>query len=285
MAAGAYTYEADLDADKLVNGIADQIVRCRLVDLEHPRRIGDPSHPAHWPGLSLFLHRRHEPMLGEARSSASGVIVAAEHSGTHIDALCHQAENLRLVGEIEVDSGIQGPSGFSVLAMDSVAPILAPGVLLDVAGQRGSPLPEGYLITPQDLEASAAAAGVRVEAGAVVLIRTGYGALWSDHERYLKAAGLSGPGAQWLANRKVRAVGVDNVALDVLGHVDSDLKSSLPCHLVLIARNGIHIIENLDLEELASCGAREFAFVCLPLKIVGGTGCPVRPIALVDGTD
>ena len=56
---------------------------------------------------------------------------------------------------------------------------------------------------------------------------------------------------------------------------------SLPGHLILLVRAGIHIIEALYLEELARDGVREFAFVCLPLKLRGGTGSPVRPIALV----
>lgn len=255
---------------------------CRVIDLEHPRRIGDPSHPAHWPGFSLFLHRRHEPGLSEARSSASGIIVTAEHTGTHIDAICHQAESLRLAGGAVMGAHNQGPNGIGVLAMETVQPMVAPGVLLDVSALRGSPLPEGYLITPDDLERCEAAQGVKVGEGTVALVRTGSSVLWSEPERYLKAAGVSRAGAEWFAERKVAAVGADNMALDVLGHIDEVLSCSLPCHLILIARSGIHIIENLDLEELSRERAYEFAFICLPLKIVGGTGCPVRPIALIE---
>lgn len=262
--------------------MATRIQNSRIVDLEHPRKIGDPSHPNHLPGFSLYLHRRHERGLPESRSSASGVIITAEHSGTHIDALCHQAENLRMTGGIPTDPATQGPYGFSALAMDSVEPILAPGVLLDVAALRGGRLPEGYLITVEDLEQCEAAQGVTVVPESVVLIRTGYGSVWPDSDLYLKAAGVSGPGAEWLAARQVRAVGVDNVALDVVGYTDEATNSSLPCHLILIVRNGIHIIENLVLEELSEFRDREFTFICLPLKIVGGTGCPVRPVALVE---
>jgi kynurenine formamidase len=86
--------------------------------------------------------------------------------------------------------------------------------------------------------------------------------------------------ARWLAERRPLAVGADNVAWDLIDHVDPEL-GSLPGHTLLIVRAGIHIIEMLYLEELARDGVREFAFVCLPLKVRGGTGSPVRPIALV----
>lgn len=271
-----------VESQPLPTELAARINKSRVVDLEHPRKIGDPSHPNHWPGFSLYLHRRHEPGLPESRSSASGVIITAEHSGTHIDALCHQAEGLRMTGGIPTDPTTQGPHGFSQLAMDSVAPILAPGVLLDVAALKGGRLPEGYLITVEDLEQCEANQRVTVAAESVVLIRTGYGAVWSENELYLRAAGVSGAGAEWLAARRVRAVGIDNVALDVLGHRDEATNSSLPCHLILIVRNGIHILENLNLEELSELRANEFTFICLPLKIIGGTGCPVRPVALVE---
>src|SRR6266478_9892905 len=83
-----------------------------------------------------------------------------------------------------------------------------------------------------------------------------------------------------LTHRGVRAVGADNMAWDVIGPQDPDLCVTLPGHLLLLVRAGIPIIENLNLEELAAAGAHEFAFVCLPLKMRGATGSPVRPIAL-----
>ena len=74
-------------------------------------------------------------------------------------------------------------------------------------------------------------------------------------------------------------VGADNVAFDLPDAHDPEL-GSLPGHTILIVQEGIHIIESLYLEELAADGVREFGFVCLPLKLRGGTGSPVRPIAL-----
>jgi kynurenine formamidase len=152
------------------------------------------------------------------------------------------------------------------------------GILLNVAGEQR--LPAEHAITPQELESAATAAGLKVRAGDVVLVRTGYGALWAEPDRYLRAAGVSGAGSRWLAERNVKAVGADNVAWDVVGPTDPELGVTLPGHILLLVRAGIPIIENLNLEELAAAGIYEFGFVCLPLKMRGATGSPVRPIAI-----
>ena len=104
--------------------------------------------------------------------------------------------------------------------------------------------------------------------------------MWAEPDLYLKAAGVSGEGSRWLAERKVRAVGADNVAWDVIGPTDPELGVTLPGHVLLLVRAGIPIIENLNLEELAAAKVYEFGFVCLPLKMRGATGSPVRPIAI-----
>jgi kynurenine formamidase len=113
-----------------------------------------------------------------------------------------------------------------------------------------------------------------------VLVRTGNGRYWKDSERYLAGPGMDGSASRWLAERGVLAVGADNMAWDVIGLVDPEL-GTLPGHLLLLARSGIYIIENLQLEELAAARAHRFSFICTPLKFVGATGSPVRPIALV----
>jgi kynurenine formamidase len=119
-----------------------------------------------------------------------------------------------------------------------------------------------------------------VREGDAVLVRTGYGALWDKPAEYLRAAGVSGAGSRWLAGLKVRAAGADNVAFDTIDGFDAEVGSTLPGHVLLLVRAGIPIIENLNLEELAAAGIHEFAFICLPLKMRGVTGSPVRPLAL-----
>ena len=112
------------------------------------------------------------------------------------------------------------------------------------------------------------------------LISHRHGRAGEDPEAFLAAGGIDASGSRWCAERRPLAVGADNVAWDVPGAVEPEL-GSLPGHLLLLVREGIYIIEALNLEALARDRVREFAFVCLPLKLRGGTGSPVRPIALV----
>jgi kynurenine formamidase len=260
----------------LSNALLESLEAARLFDLEQLRYAGAPSHPAHFPGFNYFLNRHHARGAAEARTGASGIVVMPEHSGTHIDALAHQAENLTLHGGVHVDSGVQTSVGFKQLGVDTMAPLIARGVLLDVAGDRR--LDPEYAITAGDLER---AARVEIRKGDVVLVRTGYGALWSKPDEYLRAAGVSAAGSRWLVDKQVQAVGADNMAFDVMGaSPDPELNVTLPGHILLLVRAGIPIIENLNLEELAAANVYEFAFVCLPLKMRGATGSPVRPIAI-----
>jgi kynurenine formamidase len=241
----------------------DSLLSARVYDLEQPRYAGAPSHPAHEPGMVLTLHRRHERGAAELRTGASAMVYMAEHSGTHIDALCHQAYEGLMHGGVEATPRVQTSTGF-------MAPIVRRGVLLDVEGT--------HAVGPAELER--AASGVEIRPGDVVLVRLGCGALWADPDAFKAAGGVTADGSRWLAARRPYAVGADNVAWDLIDEPDPEL-GSIPGHTILIVQEGIHIIEMLFLEELAHDGVREFGFICLPLKFRGGTGSPVRPIALV----
>jgi kynurenine formamidase len=268
-----------MTADSVASLLAT-LRQATLYDLDQPRYAGAPIFAAHRPGFVYTLHRRHEAGLGEARTSASGLIITAEHSGTHIDALCHQAEDLQMFGGRRADAQVQGPAGFSELGVETITPMIARGVLIDVARHRGvDRLQAGTVVGAEELEAAASAQQVSLASGDVVLVRTGSGSQWNDPDEYLRGAGISAEASEWLAGQHVQAVGADNLAWDAL---EADpRRGSLPGHVVLIVRNGIYIIENLRLEELAASGHQEFLFVCLPLKMVGVTGSPVRPLAVV----
>jgi kynurenine formamidase len=263
------------------------IAGARIFDLEQPRTAEMPIHPAHrQAGYSYLLHRRHEdeyrPEETGPRTGAAGVVICAEHTGTHIDALCHQSDALTLYGGIAVDRGVQTSRGFTRLGVEEIPPILAPGVLLDVAASKGvGELEPGYAVTDGDLQACCERQGVSVEPGDVTLVRTGNARYWKDPERYLACPGMAASASYWLAERRVLAVGADNMAWDVPGLRDPELGCLNPGHLILLARYGIYIIENLALEELAAAGVYRFDFVCTPLKLVGATGSPVRPVAVV----
>lgn len=261
--------------------LLEALLAARVYDLEQPRYAGAPTFPAHEPGFSLFLHRRHERAAEEPRTSASALIVSAEHSGTHIDALCHQAERGVLCDGREVDASIQGPQGIAHLDAESIGPLRARGVLLDLPAALGGEDEVPQLVGAEALERAVAAAGVELRPGDAVLVRTGNGARFADRARYEAGPGIDGPASEWLASRGPLLVGADNLAWDLPGHVDAELGCTLPGHVHLICRAGAYIVENLALERLAADGVTEFAFVCLPLKMRGATGSPVRPMALV----
>src|ERR1700733_13297503 len=158
--------------------LAAQLKSARVIDLEQPRFHGMPIHPAHKPGYFYALHRRHrdtyQPAVHGPRSGASGVLTMMEHSGTHIDALCHQACDLTLYGGVKVDA-VERTDGYRELGAETMRPLLGRGVLLDIAGLKGvAQLPQNYAITADDLVAAARAAAVTVEPGNVLLVRTGF---------------------------------------------------------------------------------------------------------------
>src|SRR5262245_50366914 len=96
--------------------LIDALRHARVFDLEQPRFAGMPIHPAHKPGYHYALHRRHRdtyrPAQHGPRSGSSGILTMMEHSGTHIDALCHQACDLQLHGGVRVDE-VERSDGFS----------------------------------------------------------------------------------------------------------------------------------------------------------------------------
>jgi kynurenine formamidase len=264
--------------------LAEQLAQAKVYDLEQPRYRGMPIHPAHQPGYFYALHRRHadnyRPQTSGPRSSASGILTMMEHSGTHIDALCHQACGLELFGGVPV-AEVESAAGFSRLGIETVPPLLTRGVLLDVAGWKGpARLPANYAISAADLEACARQQNVNLKAGDVLLVRTGFATIWDDEAAYLHAAGVAKSGTLWAAEHQVVAVGADNMAWDVIPERDPETGATLFAHLHLLTKKGIYILENLNLEQLAGDRCFEFAFIGIPLKFQGATGSPIRPLAL-----
>jgi kynurenine formamidase len=266
--------------------LVDLIANARVFDLEQPRFAGMPLHPVHKPGYFYGLHRRHKdtyrPQQHGPRSGASGMLTMMEHSGTHIDALCHQACDMAFYGGVKVDD-VERADGYRAHGAETIKPLLAPGVLLDVAGWKGvDKLEPNSSITSEDLQGCARAQKVVVGAGSVLLVRTGFATLWRDEAAYLNAAGVSKSANLWAADRKVVAVGADNMAWDSMTERDPETNMTLFGHVHLLVKHGIHIIENLNLEELAAAKCYEFSFVGIPLKFTGATGSPIRPLALIE---
>lgn len=262
--------------------------KCKIYDLEFVRYIGMPAYEPVQPAYLYFLYRHHEnywrPEKEGPRTSSSGLIIMSDQSGTHIDARCHQADNLTLPAQperIKVSPDVETPWGFTKLGAEEIPIIIGRGVLVDVAKFKGE-LPEEYEITLKEFQETLEKEKVEIKKGDIVLIRLGYGKYWeSNPQKYMKAAGVSKEVSIWLGEKEVFAVGTDNLAFDVPKYVDPETKSKLPAHLYLLSRKEIYIIENLNLEELSRDKVYEFLFIGLPLKLKGATGSPFRPIAIV----
>ncbi len=256
----------------------------RVYDLAQPLETGIPSSPNH-PGFQMGLIRRHGDMVrDDGGSAANELIVTGGHVGTHVDALAHVSHDGLLHGGADAAEAQRG-GRFRVHGIDAMEPVVARGVLLDVAGAAGTDvLPGGHPVGARELEAAEARAGVQLRGGDVALVRTGWARNFGDPTAFLgHEGGVPGPteeGARWLADRGVRATGSDTTAYE---HIPAGAGHRLlPVHRLLLVEQGIHIIEMLDLEPLAEAGVREFCFVLAPLRITGGTGSPVRPLAMVD---
>ena len=156
-------------------------------------------------------------------------------------------------------------------------------MLIDIARAQGvDVLPGDFVVTPEHLES----AGADIRPGDVVLLRTGWARYWDDPRQFVTAGSGSqvvGPGperpaAEWLSERRVFAAGSDTIAFE---HMPSP---QMAVHVHLLVERGIHIIENLNLDQMARDQVHEFLFIAAPLKIRGGTGSPIRPLAIVTPT-
>jgi kynurenine formamidase len=262
----------------------DRVGRARVYDLARPLEAGMPVSPNH-PGFKMALLRRHGDMeRADGSSAANEILVLGGHTGTHLDALCHVSYRGRLFGGVDAAEA-QRRGRFDRLGVETIAPFLCRGVLLDVATLEGERvLPPGFPITADHLERAASRQGVEVRAGDAVLIRSGWPSHWSDPETFLGATkGAPGPdesAARWLLDRSVRLAGGETIAFE---HIPAGRGHALlPVHRMLLVEAGVHILEVLDLGELAADERWEFLFILTPLKVVGATGVPVRPLALVD---
>jgi kynurenine formamidase len=256
----------------------------RVYDLAQPLVPGMTRHPHH-PPYSFELWKAHgDHDYGGGVTSATEVISTGGHVGTHIDALGHIACDGLVHGGFVIAEHQTKEGGLEVSSTEEIPPILGPGHLID-----GELLFGGRSLTPADAIGAEELARWFAERpapgpGSIVLVRTGWIRYFDDSERYLgRETGLPGvnlEGARWLSARGVRAVGSDTMNFEFkIGGV-----VSLRVHVHLLVESGIYIMETLNLERLAGDGVTEFTFAAIPLRIRGGTGSPIRPVAIVDAT-
>jgi kynurenine formamidase len=220
------------------------------------------------------------PQSNRRGSNEELVVSEIGQVGTQFDTFPHQTIGDSLYNCFKVDE-IQTRTGFTKLGVENVGTLMTRGVLIDVAALKGvDMLPDAYEITVQDLQQALQRQKLTLQPGDAVLIHTGWGKLWGkDNPRYMKSCpGIGVAAAEWLATQDPMLVGADNIPVEVSPNPDPQV--SLPVHQIMLVVNGIHLLENLKLAELSAKQAYEFAFVIQPLKIRGGTGSTVAPIAI-----
>jgi len=234
----------------------------QLVDLSYPFN----EDTIYWPTATEFTLTEvaHGETAGGYHYEAND-FTAAEHGGTHLDAPAHFASGGQTTEEVPLER------------------LVGDAVVVDVS-KRALADPD-YLITKADLRAWERRNG-RISRGSIVLLRTGFGQYWPDAERYLGTAergpdavpllhfpGLGEDGARWLVNRRdVNAVGIDTAS------IDRGQSTDFLSHRVLGAAN-TPVFENVAyMDQLPSRG---FQVVALPMKIEGGSGGPLRIMAVL----
>ena len=229
------------------------------------------------------LHtKRTAPPAGSNRRGSNEEIVLAEigQVGTQFDGFAHQTHGDSLYNCFKMDD-VATRTGFTKLGVENVGALFTRGVLIDVAALKGAEmLPDTYEITVADLQAALKRQQLTLQPGDAVMIHTGWGRLWGkENARYMKAnPGLGAAAAEWLAKQDPLLVGADTAPINVTPNPDAQVSN--PVHQIMLVNYGIHLLENLRLDELAAARANEFALIVQPLKLVGASGSTVAPIAV-----
>jgi kynurenine formamidase len=259
----------------------------RIFDLSQPICVESPRLPMLMSPYSICMwsnpiSSRH--FLEETYAIENAIGYADErvefdlHTGTHIDALGHTFTNDRTYNGFTVREVVTN-WGLKRLGIENLPPVVARGVLIDVPALRGRDLEPGEVVAASDLERALSRQDVVIERGDVVLIRTGWARYYTDPETYV--AGWPGIGldaATWLVEHDVSIVGADTMGVEV--YPDEVATVHAPVHQYLLARSGVYILEQANLDPIADADVYVFLCLCLVPRFVGGTAAPVRLVAL-----
>ena len=277
------------DASRLA--VISRIASGRVYDLSVDYAIGMPSWQAvgdpryqfwltHSPRGTIVDDPVNVGRGANQRVSYTGDAISMyTHTGTHIDALNHFGLNGRIWNGFAADEHL-GDRGWTRAGAETIPPIVARGVLLDVAAAKGlDVLPPNYRISADDLRQALRRQGVALQAGDVALIRTGRMRAFASGAAYMsEPPGLSLAAARFLVEeRGVASVGADNLSFESF---PPEVPGNwIPVHTYLLAQQGVTIMEVVNLEDLARDRVYEFAFIGASLKLRGASAGPMRPLA------
>jgi kynurenine formamidase len=230
-------------------------------------------------------HAQTEGWIPNLSFASDMMYYSGQHGAPTIDALGHIGTGGKLYGGVDA-SASEGPGGLTALGIEHYPAkrFVNRGVMLDVARYlKVDMLKPGQEISANELEATAKAQGVEIRKGDSVLIRTGFGQHFeAQPDRYLgPRPGIGESGARWLGAKGVFLTGADTLTYDVFPKGGS----AFPAHRILIAENGIYIVENLNLERLGKAldalGTWAFPLVMNPPRIRGATAAALNAFAIL----
>jgi len=264
--------------------VLKQIAGGKVYDLGVDLFVGMPNCCGPFGDPTFQIWMTHIPARDTATEllSYSGDAVSMyTHSGTHLDTLNHFGLHGKIWNQVSAEDALS-VRGWTKSGADKYPPIVARGVLIDVAKSKNlAHLPASYSITAADLQEALKKQGTTLRPGDVVLTRTGLMTLWPDTAKYRLAdqAGLSLEAAQWLVEgQQAMLLGADNFGVE--SFPSTNPKNFVPVHTYLFAERGVSLLEAMWLEDLAKDQVYEFLFIASPLKLRGGTGAPLRPLAI-----
>lgn len=213
-------------------------------------------------------------------SYSGSAISMYTHTGTHIDALNHFGLNGKIWNGFTAREHL-GDRGWTKTGAEKIKPLIARGVLIDVAASHGlTALPPGYRVRKQDLVEALQRQKVSLQKGDIVLIRTGAMKDYDRPDKYMdNFPGLGMDAAKFLLEESgAITLGADNLSFEAFpSEVDGNY---VPLHTYILAQQGAHILELVQLDELSRDKVYEFAFIGASLKLRGADAAPMRPLAI-----
>jgi kynurenine formamidase len=286
-------------ADAQTRPSADELVRAvkgaRVFDLSFTWNDQSPLLSLN-PPYAFALNRTHKmtheifgQVPGSRVSWASDIMyLSGQHGSPTLDAIGHIGRDLKLHGGVDAVAATATPGGITHNLGIEAFPVdlmLNRAVVLDVArhlaGGKPDPLAPGFEITGAHLDATAKAQGVEVRPGDCVLIRTGWGQFFGKDNAKFLGEQSPGPGqdaAKWIIDHKVRLAGDDTATFEKRPAAYG--KELFSVHMMLLADNGIYIMEAANLEPLGDAKVGVALLVVTPLKIQGASGSPLRALAI-----
>ena len=237
--------------------------------------------PRHYAITILQPGQDNGPTMGANRATGNDDLLYTWMGiGSQLDGLGHMGiDHVYYNGHKAAD--IVTTRGLTALSIDQLPPMVSRGVLLDMTRHfDANPLPPGTVFNEAEIKAQAQAQGVAIEKGDVVLFHTGHlNVADTDPDAFMSGEpGIGVGGAKYLAGLDVVAVGADSWGLEAVPGEDPDL--AFPVHPELLAKNGIYILENMDVRALAADEGWEFLFVLGQPRFEGAVQAVINPVAI-----